>query len=223
MAIFKEVTILENPINRYLINLRNSSPNWASELENYAKENRVPIMEPLGIDFLMQLVRIYKPSRILEIGTAIGYSALRMLEAHPDATIVSIERDEVRYEEAKQNIKNLGKDNKIDVMFGDALDITNEIKEKGPYDFLFIDAAKGQYKRFFESYTQFLTNDAVIVSDNVLFKGLVADPSSDNERLNKMARKINTYNEWLINHPDYTTTIVPLGDGIAISLKRDKS
>ncbi|WP_222599208.1 O-methyltransferase [Aquibacillus kalidii] len=211
---------MDNTIDHYLLDIRNNSPEWAQQLEKYARENHVPIMEPLGIDFLMQIIRINKPSRILEIGTAIGYSALRMLEASPTSHIVSVERDEPRFQEAVQNIKKMDKDQNIDVLFGDALDITNEIKEKGPYDLLFIDAAKGQYQRFFELYSTMLTSDAVIISDNVLFKGLVANPNSDKERLNKIANKITTYNKWLMEHPQYVTTIVPIGDGIAISIKR---
>ncbi|MRH43035.1 SAM-dependent methyltransferase [Aquibacillus halophilus] len=193
---------------------------WVSRLEEYAAENRVPIMEPLGMDFLMQIVRLKKPKKILEIGSAIGYSALRMLEASPETQIVTIERDEIRYQEAVSNINKLAPENKITVIFGDALEETNEIKKLAPYDLLFIDAAKGQYQRFFETYSEYLTEDAIIISDNVLFKGLVANSSSDKDRLTNLAIKIRTYNEWLIKHPSYKTSIVPIGDGVAISVRR---
>nr|WP_204497390.1 O-methyltransferase [Aquibacillus albus] len=204
----------------YLTRMLPSSDEWVSKLENYAYTHGVPIMEPLGINFLMQLVRLQKPTNILEIGTAIGYSSLRMLEACPSASIVTVERDENRYMEAVNNIKDLNKQKNIHVIHGDALEVVDLVVEKGPYDLLFIDAAKGQYQRFFEMYSKHLTEDAVIISDNVLFKGLVADQSLENERLSKIARKINSYNEWLVNHPDYRTTIVPIGDGVAISVKR---
>lgn len=207
-------------LQEYLIKTLNPNPEWVSKLERYARENQVPIMEPLGIDFLMQLIRIKQPKRILEIGTAIGYSALRMLEAYNKTSIVTIERDELRYQEAKKNIANLGKQEQIDLVFGDALEVTEEVKDKGPYDFLFIDAAKGQYQRFFEMYTEFLTSDAIIISDNVLFKGYVYEDNAANKRLKKVATKVSQYNEWLVDHPTYKTTIVPIGDGVAISVKR---
>ncbi|WP_226036985.1 O-methyltransferase [Aquibacillus saliphilus] len=211
---------MDKRLEQYLIDTIDTKPEWVNELEEYALKNNVPIMEPLGIDFLMQLIRLKKPNKILEIGTAIGYSALRMVEAFPETSIVTIERDKNRYEEALSNIKKIDKKNKITVIFGDALEETNRIKEQAPYDLLFIDAAKGQYQRFFELYSKYLTEDAVIISDNVLFKGLVTDSSIENERSNSIAKKVYKYNEWLINHPSYTTSIIPIGDGVAISVKR---
>ncbi len=216
----KGVGRLDKRLEQYLIDTIDTKPEWVNELEEYALKNNVPIMEPLGIDFLMQLIRLKKPNKILEIGTAIGYSALRMVEAFPETSIVTIERDKNRYEEALSNIKKIDKKNKITVIFGDALEETNRIKEQAPYDLLFIDAAKGQYQRFFELYSKYLTEDAVIISDNVLFKGLVTDSSIENERSNSIAKKVYKYNEWLINHPSYTTSIIPIGDGVAISVKR---
>lgn len=207
-------------IEDYLTELLEPKQHWVLELEDYAEENKVPIMEPLGMDFLMQLLRVKRPKKILEIGTAIGYSALRMVEAYPETSIVTIERDESRYREAVKNIEKIDKENKIHVMFGDALEMTSKIKAEGPFDLLFIDAAKGQYQRFFELYSPYLTDDAIIVSDNVLFRGLVADNTLGNERLEKIAKKLRTYNEWLINHPTFKTMIVPVGDGIAITTKR---
>ncbi|MDL4841457.1 O-methyltransferase [Aquibacillus rhizosphaerae] len=211
---------MDQQLEKYLTEQLDISPAWAKELEEYAKTNKVPIMEPLSIDFLKQIIRMRKPMNILEIGTAIGYSALCMSEANPQAKIVTIERDDIRYQEAVKNINNLNKQEKINVMFGDALEMTNKIKQKGDFDFLFIDAAKAQYKRFFELYSECLTEDAIIVSDNVLFKGLVAKNTYGNERLEKVAKKIKSYNEWLVNHPAYKTTILPIGDGIALSVKR---
>ncbi|WP_138415635.1 O-methyltransferase [Aquibacillus sediminis] len=213
--------LVDQQLEHYLLETLDPKAEWEKELEDYAKANHIPIMEPLGINFLQQMVRLKKPKRILEIGTAIGYSALQMATAYPKASIVTIERDQIRYDEAVKNIRKLDKQEDITVLFGDALEITNQVEQYGPYDLLFIDAAKGQYQRFFEMYNQFLTEDGLIISDNVLFKGLVADTSqAANDRINKLAKKIGHYNEWLINHPTYKTTIIPLGDGIAVSVKR---
>ncbi|GGM30971.1 putative O-methyltransferase YrrM [Paraliobacillus quinghaiensis] len=204
----------------YLTSLREKQSEWVEKLEAYAKDNHVPIMEPLGIDFLMQIIRMKKPGKILEIGTAIGYSALQMVTAYPSTQVITIERDQTRYKEALNNIEQYSNTNTIEVMFGDALEVSDKVEAKGPFDVLFIDAAKGQYTRFFDLYTPFLKDDAVIISDNVLFKGLVAKNNGDNKRQSRIVEKIRNYNEWLVNHPDYNTTILPIGDGIAITLKK---
>nr|WP_234400694.1 O-methyltransferase [Virgibacillus senegalensis] len=211
---------MDDQLEQYLTGTVPEAPEWAAKLEAYAREHHVPIMEPLGIQCLMQLIRIKKPAKILEIGTAIGYSALRMLEANPSAQITTIERDEQRYQEAISNIAAQGKQTRIQVIFGDALEVGEQAGKSGPYDMLFIDAAKGQYRRFFEDYSKHLAEDGVIVSDNVLFKGLVAAESDQKDRLNKIAGKVRDYNEWLVQHPDFYTTIVPVGDGIAVSVRR---
>ncbi|WP_085508949.1 O-methyltransferase [Thalassobacillus devorans] len=203
----------------YLESLLPPSPSWVKEMEKFANDNQVPIMEPLGIQYLMQLVRVTRPKRILEIGAAIGYSALRMLEAHPMAEIVTIERDPDRFSQAETNLEKLDKDNHIDLIYGDALELQEQIAQKGPYDVLFIDAAKGQYKKFFESYAPMVTEKGIIVSDNVLFKGYVAG-RDDNPRMQRIGNKIKKYTEWLIEHPDYHTSIIPIGDGIALTVKR---
>ncbi|MFG6118922.1 O-methyltransferase [Thalassobacillus sp. B23F22_16] len=204
---------------KYLESLLPPSPSWAKEMEEFANDNQVPIMEPLGIQYLMQLVRVTRPKRILEIGAAIGYSALRMLEAHPMTEIVTIERDPDRFSQAEANLEKLDKDNHIDLIYGDALELQEQIAQKGPYDVLFIDAAKGQYKNFFESYAPMITEKGIIVSDNVLFKGYVAG-RDDNPRMQRIGNKIKKYNEWLIEHPNYHTSIIPIGDGIALTVKR---
>ncbi|WP_112181431.1 MULTISPECIES: O-methyltransferase [Paraliobacillus] len=213
---------MDKETEEYLSSLIESQDNWVKELEIYANANHVPIMEPTGIAFLKQIIRMKKPKKILEIGTAIGYSALQMASAYPSTTIVTIERDLLRYQEAISNISNYGDTDTIDLVFGDALDISNEVEVKGKFDLLFIDAAKGQYQRFFELYSPFLNEDGIIISDNVLFKGMVATDSSQNKGQQRIATKIRAYNEWLVNMSAYHTTIVPIGDGIAITTKKQQ-
>ncbi|MFC4558901.1 O-methyltransferase [Virgibacillus kekensis] len=202
--------------------LKNNLPpvdQWVRDMEEVAKEENIPIMDPLSMNFLMQLIRLKKPARILEIGTAIGYSALRMSEAHHYAEIVTIERDKHRYNQAIDNIKKYGDKADIQVIFGDAMEKLNDLPSDKLFDMVFIDAAKGQYKHFFELSRPLLTENGFIVSDNVLFKGFVAEPETDNKRLKKIAGKIRDYNDWLIQQPDFFTTIIPIGDGVAISSK----
>ncbi|MGN8645592.1 O-methyltransferase [Gracilibacillus sp. HCP3S3_G5_1] len=210
----------DTDIIEYLNRITSKQVDWIQQLEREAEENEVPIMDKQGISLLQQLIRLHKPTKILEIGTAIGYSALRMLEAQPDAEIVSVERNKEMYDRAMLNIKAQNKQEQIDVIFGDATEVEEEVIAKGPYQMIFIDAAKGQYRRFFEKYQQSLTNNGVIVTDNVLFRGLVVNPDEAPKRLQNLAKKIDQYNQWLLQHPSYDTTILPLGDGVAISIKK---
>lgn len=213
--------MIDIEVNAYLEELEKQQPvpNWISEMETYAKENHVPIMEPLGVAFLKQLIMLRKPQRILEIGTAIGYSALQMIEGNPEAKIVSIERNPDMIAQATKNILQQQKNDAITIIEGDALELLKEIEKHGPFDFIFIDAAKGQYKRFFELYESVLTTDGVIVTDNVLFKGYVTNQEEAPRRLKNLVAKIKHYNEWLMQRKDYETHIYPIGDGIAISIK----
>jgi len=215
------ITLLLNvELQAYLESLIPPRSGIFAEMEAFAKENNVPIMEPLGMELLLQILRIHQPSKILEIGTAIGYSTLRMAFALPGTRIVSVERDMERYTEAEKNIEKAGVADRIQIIHGDALETVEEASSQGPFDAIFIDAAKGQYRKFFSLYSPFLRDGGIMVSDNVLFKGLVYEEEIENKRLSKLAGKINGYNQWLISQKDYVTTIIPAGDGIAISLKR---
>lgn len=201
-------------------NLIPARSNQISEIEQYAKENEVPIMELIGIEALLQLLRIQQPKKILEVGTAIGYSALRMAEVLPSSQIITIERDEQRHLVAKENVKKLKRESQIVLLYGDALELESIVKQYGPFDAIFIDAAKGQYQKFFDLYIQFLTNDGIVYTDNILFHGLVAEEEIDSRNLRQLVRKIRNYNQWLMENQDYHTAILPVGDGIAISKKR---
>lgn len=191
-----------------------------SDMEKYALENSVPIMELAGIETMLQLLRIQQPKSILEVGTAIGYSALRMAFAVPDARIVTIERDLERIEMAEQYIRQADRQEQIHLIKGDALEVESEVEIYAPYDVIFIDAAKGQYQRFFEMYSQYLQPGGIIITDNVLFKGLVYEEHIENKRIRNLVSKIDVFNRWLMNHDEYHTVILPVGDGVAISKKR---
>ncbi|MEH7093820.1 O-methyltransferase [Neobacillus vireti] len=191
-----------------------------SEMENYASEHHVPIMELVGIETMLQLLRIHRSKRILEVGTAIGYSALRMAAALPEAEIVTIERDIERIQIAKEFIERSGKAEQISLIEGDALEVEEDVRKHGPFDAIFIDAAKGQYKKFFELYAKYLTAEGMVVTDNVLFKGLVAEEEIESKRTRNLVKKIAEFNQWLMSHSEYDSVILPVGDGIAISKKK---
>lgn len=211
---------MNDNIHGYIESLLQPRTGLLAEMERYAAEKRVPIMEPVGMDTLLALMKLQKPERLLEIGTAIGYSALRMAEAVTGLHITTLERDKERFGKAVEYISQSGEQNRIRILLGDALELAEQAAEAGPFDAIFIDAAKGQYRRFFELYEPMLKPGGVIYSDNVLFKGYAAGVDAPSKRLEKMAQKITNYNEWLMAHPGYNTSIIPAGDGIAISIKR---
>ncbi|MGC9248901.1 O-methyltransferase [Listeria ivanovii] len=207
-------------IHDYLLkHIPESSPFFV-ELEKYAKENEVPIMERDSLYCLLQILDIQKPQRILELGTAIGYSALKIADKLPGAEIISVERDEERYKQAIHNIERYGAADRVKVLLTDAIEGAEEISSYGPFDAIFIDAAKAQYEKFFHIYTNSLAPDGVIYSDNVLFKGLALDMSPEKQRKLRVARKMRHFNDFLVTHPDFETTTIPLGDGLSISKRR---
>ncbi|WP_059171232.1 O-methyltransferase [Bacillus sp. FJAT-27445] len=212
--------MLDEKLQTYIDSLIPARNGLFAEMEAYAKEHHVPIMEPAGMEALLQILRIHRPARILEIGTAIGYSALRMAEALPEAKIVSIERDSDRFSLACSNVEAAGESERVVLILGDALETAGEAASEAPYDAIFIDAAKGQYRKFFSLYSPLLKAGGIMVTDNVLFKGLVYGREPDSGRLGKLAEKIHGYNVWLTSLEEYVTTILPVGDGVAISYKK---
>lgn len=191
------------------------------EMEQYALENHVPIMQLSGMEALLQLLSLQKPSSILELGTAIGYSSMRMAMKLVATEIVTVERDEHKAELAKEYIKRANLDNRIQVIIGDALEINDEDLNNQRFDAIFIDAAKGQYKKFFEKYAPLLNDRGVIYCDNILLNGLSELPMEDVPRRKRtMVRNQHQFLEWLLQHPDYDTAFFPVGDGMLVSIKR---
>ena len=143
------------------------------ELKEYAKDNNVPIIIDEGLAFLESIIAIKKPKKILEIGTAIAYSAIRMHKVCA-SEIYTIERNPKMYEEALKNVKKANLEDSIHIIFKDALEAFNDVSSN-EFDLIFIDAAKAQYMKFFDTYTPLLSNDGIVVCDNMLFHGLVND------------------------------------------------
>ena len=188
------------------------------EIEKYAKENDVPIMNKRGINFLCRLIDKNDVKNILEIGSAIGYSALKMASVSDDIKIVTIERDQERYLKAIKNIKKMNKEKQINIILGDAL----ETKINGSYDLIFIDAAKGQNIKFFNKYSKLLNKKGLIVTDNMLFHGLVEEKERiKNKNLRQLVNKIKKYIEFLKENTEYNTKFYKTGDGIAVTTKKE--
>lgn len=189
------------------------------EMEAYAQKENVPIMQPEGIEFICKFIREHHCKNILEIGSAIGYSAIRMALIAEDITITTIERDEERYQIAKRNIDDFHLTKRIHIQLADAL--TFETDDE--YDFIFIDAAKAQYIKFFERYEKNLCDDGFIISDNLDFHGYVDHPEAITSRnLRQLVRKIKSYINYLQTNVAFETTFIKLGDGIAISRKKSE-
>ena len=185
-------------------------------IEKYAKEYNIPIMQKEGIEFLTDFIKKNNIKTILEIGTAIGYSAIKMALVDNDIKIVSIERDEIRYQEAVKNIQNFGLTDRIKLINQDAFDV--ELNEK--FDLLFIDAAKAQNIKFFTKFEKNLNEHKYIITDNINFHGLVGSDEKMSRNLKQLVRKIAAYVEFLKNNEQYITTFYNIGDGISISVKR---
>ena len=185
------------------------------ELEEYAKKHNIPIMMKDGIEFLLKYIKENNIKNILEIGSAIGYSAIRMCLTDDDIKVTTIERDENRYKEAVKNIDEFKLSNRITIIYDDAFNV--ELKDK--YDLIFIDAAKSQYIKFFEKFKSTLNSNGVIVSDNLDFHGLMKKNLNEIESRNVrgLVRKLNSYIDFLNNNNEFNTTFYNVGDGISIS------
>ncbi len=189
------------------------------EMRMYARNNNVPIIQDEGLAFLKAIVKLYKPKNILEIGTAIGYSS-SLMSIYSGANVYTIERDEVMYNEALKNISDLNLNDKVHVIFKDALEITNEL-DNLKFDMIFIDAAKGQYTNFFNKFSPLLNDKGIIVTDNMLFHGFLNNKEEIKSRsLRSLMRKLQNYHDFLLNNEDYDTSIYNLGDGMALSIKK---
>ena len=192
--------------------------NIIQEMKEYADCNNVPIITDEGLRYILNYIKNNNIKNILEIGTAIGYSAIMMACVSPDITITTIERDEKRYLEAVKNIKKANMENRINIIYNDAFDVILTDK----FDLLFIDAAKAQNIKFFEMFQDNLNDKATIITDNMKFHGLVNEKIEDIESRNvrQLVRKVREYKEFLENNNDYTTTFLDIGDGLAVSIKK---
>ena len=191
------------------------------EIKQYAEENNVPIMQEEGIDFIITFIIKHQIKSILEIGTAIGYSAIMMALANPDIKITTIEKDEKRYLEALKNVKKLELENRITLIFNEAENVILE----GEFDMLLIDAAKAQNKRFFELFEHNVKVGGFILTDNMFFHGLVEKEESEITSRNVLGivRKIKQYATFLEKNPSFETNIYRAGDVIAVSKKIEDS
>ena len=189
------------------------------EMEEYAKEHNVPIIEKDSIAFIMKFIKANDVKDILEIGSAIGYSSILMASVKDDVKVTTIERDEVRYMECLKNVKKCGLEDRINVVYQDALEVN---LSNVSYDLIFIDAAKGQYTKFFEKYKYFLRPGGVIITDNLKFHGHVGNRDNIASRnLKQLVGKIENYIDFLKENEEFETKFYDVGDGLSVSIRKN--
>lgn len=196
------------------------NPPFLNELEKYSKENNVPIIRKEMQSLLRFLLALNRPKSILEVGTAVGFSALLMKEYAPvSCRITTIEKYEKRIPAAKENFKKAGMEKEITLLEGDAAQILKELN--GSYDFIFMDAAKGQYIRFLPDIIRLMPEGGLLVSDNVLQDGDIIESRYAVERRNRTIHsRMREYLYELTHNDVLETTILPVGDGATVSVKR---
>ena len=212
-----DISILTQPlVEDFVFSLYKQDNPLLIQLRDYAERNLVPIITKDMERLLYTLCRIKKPKKILEIGTAIGYSAICYAEATAEARITTIEVRERSVHKARANIEKAGYSDRINVIHGKAEEVLPEID--GIFDIIFIDAAKGQYHKFFELCEKNMSSETLIISDNVLYKGMPCDDSFIDERRNKtISRRMKEYLSFLSNNPALETCLLAIGDGVALS------
>lgn len=206
-------------MEEYIRNLIPEDDDKYKELEDFAMENKVPIVQKETAKFLEFMVNMKKPLRILELGTAIGYSAILMYYASgTDPIITTIERDENMIKYARENFKKYTLQDKIEIKEGDCLEVLESLSE--PYDLIFMDAGKGHYNHFLPHCLRLLKNDGVIIADNVLFRGMVASNDLLKRRKITIVKRMREYLELVSNDKELITSVIPMGDGIAVTKRR---
>lgn len=212
--------IVDERMVSFINSLDTGNPSYLNELEEYACATDVPIVRTEMQSFLRFLMKMKQPKHILEVGTAIGFSALLMSEYAPrDCKITTIEKYEKRIPLALENFKKAGKEDSITLLQGDALEILPTLA--GEYDFIFMDAAKGQYIHFLPDILRLLKKDGLLVSDNVLQDGDVLESRFAVTRRNRTIHgRMRDYLYTLKHTEELTTAIIPLGDGVALSVKQ---
>ena len=212
--------IVDERMVAYINSLDVGNSALVNEIEEEALATYVPIIRKEMQNFLKVLLEMKRPKRILEVGTAVGFSALLMSEhVDEDCHITTIEKYEPRIPIAKENFRRAGKEHQITLLEGDAMEFLKTLE--GPYDFIFMDAAKGQYIHFLPDILRLLSPGGVLLSDNVLQDGDIIQSRFAVERRNRTIHsRMREYLYTLTHHEQLTTSLLPLGDGVTLSVKK---
>jgi predicted O-methyltransferase YrrM len=214
--------IVDERMSAFIDSLDSGNTPFLNEIEREAKETNVPIIRTQMQRLIKFLLTLQKPQSILEVGCAIGFSALLMSEYAPQGCrITTIEKYEKRIPIARENFRRAGKEDSITLLEGDATDILKTLD--GPYDFLFMDAAKGQYIHFLPELIRLLPQDGILLSDNVLQDGDIIESRFAVTRRNRTIHsRMREYLYEITHHPQLETVVLPVGDGVTISVKKQE-
>nr|WP_296156020.1 O-methyltransferase [uncultured Blautia sp.] len=212
--------IVDERMRTFINSLDMGNTSFLEELEQEALVSSVPIIRREMQSFIKVLLAMNKPQQILEVGTAVGFSTLLMCEyGQPEAHITTIENYEKRIPIAKENFRKAGKEQNITLLEGDAGEILKTLD--GTFDMIFMDAAKGQYIHWLPDVVRLLAPEGILVSDNVLQEGELIESHYLVERRNRtIYKRMREYLYELKHHPQLLTTILPLGDGVSVSIKK---
>ena len=206
-------------INNYIRNTIRENDGILKELEDFARENHVPIIQPEVEKLLLVTGKLLKPRRILEVGTAIGYSAIVLSKVLDEGgKIDTVDRYELMIERAKNNIKRAGLEDTVNIIVGDAVEVLRCLDKK--YDMIFLDAAKGQYPEFLPECLRMLNKGGLLFSDNVLYKGMVANDELVVRRKKTIVKRLRDFLSSICENEELDTSILPVGDGVALSYKK---
>jgi predicted O-methyltransferase YrrM len=213
--------IVNELVQDYIRNTLQDKEGLLKELEDYAAEHKVPIVHKEVSEFLKVLLKVQKPKRILEVGCAIGYSSILFASTiGNDVEIITVERNEKMIEKAKENIKLAGFEKNITILEGDAEEKLKEVE--GEFDMIFIDAAKGQYQLFYDLVIDKLKVDGLLISDNILYQGMVAHDDFVVRRKITIVKRMRNYLDYICNCNYLNTSLIPIADGVALSYKQNE-
>lgn len=210
--------IVNDKVENYIRETLKPSQGLLRDLELYAEENSVPIIHKEVADLLRVILKLKRPKKILELGCAIGYSSLFFADVlDGDVEIVTTERNPIMLERAQDNIKKAGMEDRIKILVGDAEETLKDLE--GTFDMIFIDAAKGHYKMFFDMLIGKLNHGGIVISDNILYKGMIASDDYVVRRKKTIVKRMRTYLDYICDLEGISTSLIPIGDGLAVSYK----
>lgn len=210
--------IVNDKVENYIRETLKPSQGLLRDLELYAEENSVPIIHKEVADLLRVILKLKRPKKILELGCAIGYSSLFFADVlDGDVEIVTTERNPIMLDRAQDNIKKAGMEDRIKILVGDAEETLKDLE--GTFDMIFIDAAKGHYKMFFDMLIGKLNRGGIVISDNILYKGMIASDDYVVRRKKTIVKRMRTYLDYICDLEGISTSLIPIGDGLAISYK----
>ena len=203
---------------KYLNSFKRNDNKLLREMEEYAAENNVPILDWHAAEFMEKLIKIHRPERVLEIGTAIAYTTIRIAECLSKKSVIhSIEKSEDNIKKAEEYIEKSGLSKKIKLIKGDALKVMLQLEKK--YDFIFLDADKEDYKRLFDYSMILLRKGGIIVIDNLLWHGFTASARVPS-KYTKSTKNIRDFNKLFILQQNLDSIIIPIGDGLGLGIKK---